>query len=68
METKNDLSFYLVNKIYGKVEIQNLIQSNQEIYQTKSEEKCSFLHAFLNSSTSLKIKLLSLSLTFLFLS
>lgn len=29
-----------------------------EIHQTKSEEKCSFLHAFLTSATSFRIKLL----------
>lgn len=58
METKNDLSFYLVSKIYSKVGIQTLYKAIMEIYQTKSEEKCSFLRAFLTSATSFRIKLL----------
>lgn len=56
METKNDLSFYLVNKIYSKVGSKASYKA-VEIRPTKSEDKRSSLHAFLASATSIRIKL-----------
>ena len=58
--------FNLWARSTAKWRSKTLHKAIMEIHQTKSEEKCSFLHAFLTSATSFRIKLHSLSLTPLF--